>query len=142
MTQRELTDASSVVPVEQGPWDKNSIKMFRRQAGKDFVVIVRDSGWKNLPCKSKRACRNCPVLFRNLGSLWRTVLDFKGPGDTRHPSQIWNNLFQELQLLGAQFEPSNACDVSSRLREAGYETHPHGLPCAEHDDRNSRRLPL
>src|SRR5262249_23648342 len=140
MAQRELTDARLVVVVERGRWDIRSIKMFRREPGKDFVVIVHGSSRKNLPRKSKRACRDCSVLISDLEHFgWkRRVRAF----DVGYPLKMWNNLFQEFYLLGEQTEPSNSCDVPARSCEAAYEAQPHGLPSANHDDRDGRRLPL
>src|SRR5215510_1087393 len=122
MAQRELTDARLVVVVERESRDVNSIKMFRREAGKDFVVIVRDSSSKILPRKSKLVCRDCLVLPQDLESLWRNVRGSPAPNDECHPPQIWFNLFQEFHLLGEQVEPSNSCNVPFRSCEVGYET--------------------
>jgi len=63
MAQRELTDARLVVMAEREPWDINSINLFRREASKDFVVILRDRSWKSLPCKWQRACRDLTILL-------------------------------------------------------------------------------
>src|SRR5215831_590591 len=121
MAQRELTDACLVLEVELGPCDISSIEMLRSDAGKDFVVVARDGSRKNLPCNSKRACRDLPVLLCDLGSFWRRVRR-RDPNDVRHPPQIWFDLFQEFHLLGEQIEPSNSCNVPFRSCEAGYET--------------------
>src|SRR5215470_5973373 len=135
MAQRELTDARSVVVVEREPWNINSIKLFCREAGKDFVAILRDSSWKSLPCKSKLACRDLTILLFGLIPFWRRVRvsDVDGAKDVRHPPQFWNNLFQEFHLFGEQPQISNSCNVPFRLCEAGYEADPHGVPCAKHD---------
>src|SRR5262249_62166036 len=86
--------------------------MFHCEAGKDGVVIARGGRSNHLPCKSKRACRNLPSLLSHLDSLWR-IRDSRDPNDVRHPPHIWNNLFEELHLLGEQDEPRNSGDVPS-----------------------------
>src|SRR5262245_4369030 len=90
-----------------------SIKMFRREAGKDFVVVTRGGSIKNLIRKSKRACRELPILLCDLAKLWRSVRGSQYLPDQRRPPQIRNDLFQQFHLLGEQPEPSNSCDVPS-----------------------------
>jgi hypothetical protein len=68
MLQRELTDVRNVRAAQRVRNDIRSIKMFRREMGKDFVVIVRDNRLKTLPGKAKLACRKFDA-FLNLRSL-------------------------------------------------------------------------
>src|SRR5215471_4244958 len=69
---RRADSASCVLDVVRGPYDINSIKMFRREAGKDFVVIVLRQA-KNLPCISKRTCHDLLVLLYDLDAFWSSI---------------------------------------------------------------------
>src|SRR5262249_36876369 len=118
---------------------------FTRKASTDTSnVIVRHSSRENLPCKSKRVCRDSLFLPYDLENFWRRVRGSGSydPMDVRCPLQMWDNLLQKFHLLGEQAEIRNSCDVSFRPREAGYETEPNWLKCGKHDDRDGRRLLL
>src|SRR5262245_5646698 len=102
MAQSELTGARSVLDIERGRWDIRSIKMFRLETGEDVVVFARRGNVKNLPRKSKRARRYCPVLLPDLENPLRGVSGCRKVllPDVRHASQIWNYFFQEFHVLG------------------------------------------
>jgi hypothetical protein len=64
MAQRELTGSRLVLGIERGRWDIRSIKMFRRETGKGFVVVAHGGNVKNLPtCIPAQlgCCRTAPL---------------------------------------------------------------------------------
>jgi hypothetical protein len=91
MDRHELTGARFVLDVERGRWDINSIKAFRRNVGKDYVMVARDDSVKKLPRKFKRARSELLVVHCDLGRLWRRLS--RHPTDPCDSFQIWNNLF-------------------------------------------------
>src|SRR5262245_30905595 len=102
--------------------------MFRREAGKDFVVIGRDGSRKNLPGNTKRACRDLPVLLCDLGPFWRRVRRW-GPNDVRPRPRFGTICFKSSICLGSKlnqatpvtFPPERARLVMRPTRTGSHE---------------------
>ena len=92
MAQRKFDDARRVLLGQWVRLDNSSIKMFRGDASKDFVVIASDNRLKALPSKSKRACCDCDIIF---GGLRNFAIEVHGSHERQAP-QMRDNLLQEL----------------------------------------------
>jgi len=121
MVQRELTDVRSVSDVDRGPWDISGIKMFRRETGKDFVVVALGGRIKNLPRKSKRACRRrysasalavglTGLLALTTASTW--ISSAGSMTDTAQPSKLMSDNVELTQRRGVRCVASLTSAVS------------------------------
>src|SRR5262245_24870974 len=123
MAQREFDNPCSALLRQRVRADDRSIKMFRGDAGEDFVVIACDHGPKALPSKSKSACRDRDTFFQVLRNFGILILGCH----KRQPPQMWDNLLQNLQPLAGYIDPKegNSCNVAFRPCEIDYKIVPH-----------------